>query len=49
MSVGLLHMNWRGAYIVAGYAAAVLSLGWQGVLAVALHVGLMLLVARLMK
>jgi hypothetical protein len=40
-------MNWSGAYIVAGYVAAVLGFGWQGVLAVALHVGLMLLVTRL--
>lgn len=39
-------MNWSGAYIVAGYAAAVLGFGWQGMLAVVLHVGLMLLVMR---
>ena len=40
-------MNWTVAYIVAGYAVAVLGFGWQGALAVALHVGLMLLVTRL--
>lgn len=40
-------MNWSGAYIVVGYLAVVLGFGWRGVLAVALHLGLMLLVTRL--
>lgn len=39
-------MNAAGLYIVASYVAVVLGFGWQDALAVALHVGLMLLVTR---